>query len=141
MPIRQYVHFPQDCQDATKRIDVLRLLIVFQLDLLLHIGSALVLDTCTNCRTAFADNWQHVYFSSSVNGLICRDCEGSFTDKRRLSKLAAKCLNDLKLISKAGETTLDEIEKVLIFHFTELLHHPPKMAKYFLATSKRAGVQ
>ncbi|GAG46470.1 unnamed protein product, partial [marine sediment metagenome] len=28
--------------------------------------------------------------------------------------------------------TLNEIEKILIYHFTEILGRPPKMAKYIL---------
>ena len=38
---------------------------------------------------------------------------------------------DMKLISNAGKRTLDEIEKVLIYHFREQLGREPKMAKYF----------
>ena len=73
-----------------------------------------------------------VYFSSSANGLICRDCQGSFSDKIRLTKNAANCLSNLKLIAEADEKTLNEIEKILISHFTELLGQPPKMAKHIL---------
>jgi len=75
---------------------------------------------------------EEIYFSSSANGLICRDCEVSFPDKIRLSKKAAGCLGNLKLIADADEKTLNEIEKILIGHFTEILHHQPKMAKYIL---------
>ena len=44
----------------------------------------------------------------------------------------ANCFGNLKLIAEAKEKTLNEIEKILIGHFTELLGHRPKMAKYFL---------
>ena len=73
-----------------------------------------------------------LYFSSSANGLICKDCEASFPDKIRLTKMAANCLANVKLIAEADEKTLNEIEKILIFHFTEILGRPPKMAKYIL---------
>ncbi len=73
-----------------------------------------------------------VYFSSSANGLICKDCEASFPDKIKLTKDAANCLANAKLIAEAEEKTLNEIEKILVHHFTEILHRPPKMAKYVL---------
>jgi hypothetical protein len=38
------------------------------------------------------------------------------------------------MIAESEEKTLNEIEKVLIYHFTELLHRPPKMAKHILGT-------
>jgi len=129
-----FVRFLQDCQAVTEKTGALKLLIVFQLDLLRHIGSAPVLDRCTNCKRPFSNNWRQVYFSSEANGFICRDCEAGFADKMKLSGHTAECLNDLKLLGKAGRAVPNEIEKVLIYHFTELLHHPPKMAKYFLAT-------
>jgi hypothetical protein len=36
------------------------------------------------------------------------------------------------MIPNADEKTVREIEKALVYHFTELLHRPPKMAKYIL---------
>jgi len=128
-----FVQFLQDCQDATERKNTLRLLIVFQLDLLRLTGSWPVFDHCANCKTHFASDWPQTYFSSLANGFICRDCEAGFPDKQRLSKQAAVCLKDLKF-GMANETVLKEIEKILIFHFTEILHRPPKMAKFILGT-------
>lgn len=62
---------------------------------------------------------------------IYRDCENSFPDRIRPNKDAAAYFGDIKLIAVANEETLNEIEMILIYHFTELLH-PPKMAKYVL---------
>ncbi len=137
--------------------ETLALLILFQLSLLREIGLQPILNACVNCKTSFEhrnSNIEHpVYFSSSANGLICRDCEASFPDKIRLTKNAANCLLVLskpvlgapvlsnvevveganaKLIAEAQEKTLNEIEKILIHHFTEILHRQPKMAKYIL---------
>jgi hypothetical protein len=91
-----------------------------------------------NCKTRYEirDTGHEVYFSSSANGLICRDCEASFPDKIRLTGNAANCLTNLKMIAESDEKTRNEIEKVLVYHFTELLHHPPRMAKHILGTSK-----
>jgi len=116
--------------------DTLSLLILFQLALLKEIGLQPILNACANCNTQYAiRNTQHeTYFSSSANGLICRDCQNSFPDKIRLTNPAANALSDLKLLAESGKNTLNEIETVLIHHFTELLGHRPKMAKYILKT-------
>ena len=130
-------------ESSIEHQDLLSLLILFQLALLKEIGLQPILNYCVNCKTTYEhqalsiENREsrienRVYFSSSANGLICRDCEASFPDKIRLSKNAANCLASVKLIAESQEKTLNEIEKVLIHHFTELLRHKPKMAKYIL---------
>jgi hypothetical protein len=53
----------------------------------------------------------------------------------KLTRNAADCLNNLKLIAASGQGTLNEVEKVLVYHFTELLGKPPKMAKHIIGTS------
>jgi DNA repair protein RecO (recombination protein O) len=119
---------------SDKRRTILTLLILFQLGLLQEVGLQPILSYCVNCKTQYAKrNTQYeTYFSSSANGLVCKDCEAGFIDKIRLSKNAADCLSDLKLIASADEKTLLEIEKVFVRHFTEILRRPPKMAKYIL---------
>jgi len=116
--------------------DVISLLILFQLALLKEIGLQPILNACANCKTSIEHRASsienRVYFSSSANGLICRDCEASFPDKIRLTSSAANALSNLKLLAEAEDKTLDEIERTLVHHFTELLHRPPKMAKYVL---------
>jgi DNA repair protein RecO (recombination protein O) len=114
--------------------DVLALLILFQLILLKEIGLRPILSHCANCKTQFAaHNTQHeIYFSSSANGLICRDCEVSFPDKIKLTKEASACLASLKKIPDSAEKTLEEIEKVLVHHLTELIGRTPKMARHIL---------
>jgi DNA repair protein RecO (recombination protein O) len=133
-----FLRFLQDANERRKTKDegreTLSLLILFQLTLLREIGLMPILNACVNCKTRYAiRNTQYeAYFSSLANGLICRDCEASFPDKIILTKNAANCLANAKLIAETNEKTLNEIEKILIHHFTELLHKPPKMAKYIL---------
>jgi DNA repair protein RecO (recombination protein O) len=117
-----------------QRQDTLRLLIVFQLSLLKEIGLMPVLDRCANCKTQYAVRCtQHeFYFSSEANGLICRDCEASFPDKIPITKAAAAALCNKETLTKTDDKTLKEIEKLLIYHFTNIGGRPPKMAKYVL---------
>ncbi len=114
--------------------DILALLILFQLSLLREVGLQPVLSQCANCKTRYATlgTQYETYFSSSANGLICRDCESSFPDKIRLSKEASVCLSSLKQIPDSAVKTLREIEKVLIHHLTGLLGRTPKMAKHII---------
>jgi DNA repair protein RecO (recombination protein O) len=117
------------------------LLILYQLSLLKEVGLQPILTYCVNCKTRYSGGRltaeqrvasDEVYFSSSANGLICRDCEGSFPDKIKLSPESAGCLGNVNMIPNAPEKTLREIEKLLVYHFTELLHRPPRMARYVL---------
>ncbi len=116
--------------------NILALLILFQLTLLREIGLQPILSHCVNCKTKYeyrASSIEHpVYFSSTANGLICRDCESSFPDKIRLTKEASACLVAFKQIPESAEKTLQEIEKILVHHLTGLLGRTPKMAKHIL---------
>ena len=114
--------------------EILALLILFQLTLLNEIGLQPILSHCVNCKTQYAERGTQyeTYFSSSANGLICRDCEPSFPDKIRLTKEASACLSSLRQIPDSDEKTLKEIEKVLVHHLTGILGRTPKMAKHIL---------
>ena len=134
--------------------DMLALLILFQLTLLKEAGLMPILSHCANCRTrpvrrsllsaealakedgegGYAEHrTQHqFYFSSSANGLICRDCESAFPDKIKLAASTIKALADRNNFTCADEKILRQIEKILIAHFSELLHRTPKTAKYVL---------
>ncbi|HUT46792.1 MAG TPA: DNA repair protein RecO [Sedimentisphaerales bacterium] len=114
--------------------DILALLILFQLTLLKEIGLQPILSHCVNCKTSHESRaaGHEIYFSSTANGLICRDCEPGFPDKIRLSKEASACLVSLKQIPGSAEKTLKEIEKVLVHYLTGLLGRTPKMARHIL---------
>jgi len=111
------------------------LLILFQLALLKEVGLMPILNYCVNCKTQYGirDTRHEFYFSSAANGLICRDCEAAFPDKIKVTASAAKCLADLKLLADANERTLNQIEKLLINHFTQTLGRQPKLAKHVLS--------
>ena len=127
-----FMQFLQNTGDAKNKSEMLALLILFQLTLLKEVGLRPILNACANCKIDFHAGWSQGYFSSSANGLICRDCEANFHDKMVLTKNAAACLADLKLLAKSQEKTLNEIERILIYHFTEIIGRPPKMAKHVI---------
>jgi len=133
----KFLRFLKDIQvTGHKSRDTISLLILFQLSLLKEIGLQPILSYCVNCKASHESRAtsHEFYFSSSANGLICRDCEASFSDKIKLTRNAADCLADLKRIAESDEKLLSEIEKVLIYHFTELIGRPPKMGKYIQKT-------
>jgi DNA repair protein RecO (recombination protein O) len=113
---------------------MISLLILFQFTLLKEVGLMPVLNHCVNCKMRYEDRGpsDEFYFSSAANGLICRDCEAAFPDKIKLTASAAECLADLKSVPEADERTLNQIEKLLISHFTYTLGRPPKLAKHIL---------
>jgi DNA repair protein RecO (recombination protein O) len=127
-----FLSFLGNLEQAAGNIGSLRLLIVFQLSLLGRLGLGLVLASCVNCTRSYGTGWPSVFFSSTAHGVLCPDCEGSFHDRLQLSRQAAGCLSELQLIATAPEKVLYELEKALILHLTAILHHPPRMAKYFL---------
>lgn len=127
-----FVNFLQDVQQSADDNEATALLILFQLTLLTQIGTGLMLKECVNCSVKFGTGWGRAYFSSSANGLICPDCEAAFTDKQSIQLNAAETLADLNLLKNANTYALKQIEKTLIYHFTELMHKPPRMAKHFL---------
>ena len=133
-----FLQFLQDIDKqaakGSRRQEALSLLVLFQISLLREIGLQPVLDACINCKSKYGGTWSQTYFSHSANGLICRDCEASFPDRIKLSKIAADALNNPRLLPAAQEKTLNEIEKVLIYHFRDLIGRPPKMAKHILKT-------
>lgn len=129
-----FLQFLHDAGQSHDRRGLLALLLLFQLGLLTEVGIQPVLAHCANCKSqdAIRNAPHETYFSSSANGLVCRDCEPNFPDKIRLSREAAASLTSLKQIPDAAEKTLTEIQKVFAHHFTELLGRPLKMAKHVL---------
>jgi DNA repair protein RecO (recombination protein O) len=127
-----FLSFLGNLEQATGNAGSLRLLIIFQLSILGRLGTGLVLGSCANCSKGYETGWASVFFSSTAHGILCPDCEGSFPDRLQLGRQAVGCLSELQSIANASEKVLYELEKVLILHLTYVLHHPPRMAKYFL---------
>ena len=129
----QFIHdASQERSSNDEHRKILANLIVFQQVLLTEIGLCPVLDYCVNCRNRFGSRWPETYFSNNARGLICRDCQGAFPDKIRLTAESAKCLSDSKLLASASQNTLKNVEDILIRYITDMLGRPPRMAKYIL---------
>jgi hypothetical protein len=56
----------------------------------------------------------------------------SFPEKRAVDPALLDILNNPAKLPKTDIKKLKGIEALLIYHFTELLHKPPRMAKYFV---------
>jgi DNA repair protein RecO (recombination protein O) len=133
--------FLETLQDTETDSAVLAWLILYQLRLLEETGIALMLDACVNCGTSFSsppakgqysEGGRGLYFSSRENGILCSNCEMTFPEKRAIEPSLLSILNTPARLPKTDKKNLQKIENLLIYHFTELLHKPPKLAKHFL---------
>jgi DNA repair protein RecO (recombination protein O) len=127
-----FVQFLADVQEARGRCEALALLVLFELALLREAGILPVLKNCANCRRPFDRRWRQVYFSASANGLLCEDCEQAFSEKTRLPPAAAHILSDVRTLAQAPESVVNDVEKTLIYHFREVMHREPRMARFVL---------
>jgi DNA repair protein RecO (recombination protein O) len=127
----KFIKFLETVQEAVDEKTVLAWLILYQFRLLEETGLAPVLDACVNCSAGFSPRWKTVYFSSHSNGLLCPACETAFVEKRAIAVPVLTSLQNPAKLPKTPKSQLHEIEQLLIYHFTELLGKPPRMAKYF----------
>jgi DNA repair protein RecO (recombination protein O) len=128
-----FLLFLGNLEQAGRDAEALQLLIVFQLGLLGRLGMGLVLGRCANCSTSHESPWPTYFFSSTSHGIVCRDCEGSFSDRIQVSREAGACLVEPKAIASASDRTLAEVEKTIICHLSAVMNRAPRMAKYFLS--------
>lgn len=136
--------FLETVQDSENEASVWAWLILYQIRLLEETGIAPVWDRCVNCsasmevKDAASSDKSRVgtahptlYFSSRNNGLLCRGCETTFPEKRSVDRKIVQALQRPALLPKTDFETLKTAERLMIYHLTELLHKPPRMAKYF----------
>ena len=127
----KFTKFLETLQDSKEETAMMGWLILYQLRLLEEIGLCPELQACVNCSTGFLSDWKSIYFSSHSNGLLCPSCETAFVEKRAISTPQLALLQNPSRLPKAKIEQLHEIEQLLIYHFTELLGKPPRMAKYY----------
>ena len=132
-----FLQFLQDvCQTqgaAQRKQAILALLVLFEQVLLREIGLMPRFAVCANCGQIQAGPGRQMFFSSLANGIVCRDCEMSFPERRLISQEAARCLAEPRRLASAALKHLVEIETLFIHHFTHLLHGRLRTAQYVLA--------
>jgi DNA repair protein RecO (recombination protein O) len=114
--------------EETSDDKILPFLILFQLALLGETGSKFLCDCCANCKRKFSSDWQQFYFSSSANGLVCRDCESAFIDKKMIAVEIAECLNQPQSVLQAGNSVLVSTQNLLVEYITYILERPLRTA-------------
>lgn len=120
-------------RSAVSQLEALGLLLLFLSTLLAHVGLRLRVDSCGNCQAQSDDPSTDVYFSSQISSLVCRDCEASFPDRLTVPFGALACLRAPSRCMDMSEETVRAAVRLLLDHFTYLLHQRPKTAKYVLA--------
>jgi len=128
------VRFLQNAKGCRGRLDALKVLIKFELTLLREVGLLPVFQRCVSCKRGYDSKWPQVYFSSSANGFICRDCEGGFVDKVRISRECGDVLSDFNRLVDANQETVERIEELLVSYFQDVLGKPLKTARYVITS-------
>jgi DNA repair protein RecO (recombination protein O) len=108
---------------------------VFEFSILSQTGSTPICDGCSNCKRPLAADWRDFYFSSTANGLLCRDCEGVFADRKTLSYNSAKYLNTPVDIVP-DKATIAQTQTLLLEYITHVLERPLKTAVMVLKLIK-----
>lgn len=108
---------------------------IFELSILGQTGSTPICDRCANCQRPLASDWRDFYFSSTANGLLCRDCEGGFTDKKTITYNIAEYLNT-PANTTLDKTTPAQTQKLLIEYITHILERPLKTTAMILKLIK-----
>lgn len=111
----------------------------YQVRLLTEIGLFPELGRCLECGRAWKrqPSW---FFSSHRGGLICRDCESTLVEKRRLREGTAQLLTSLsarKTLSSARPPEWIGGFDILDYHITHLMGRPPATSTYVVAPSAR----
>jgi len=119
--------------DSNSKTESLALLILFLRCLLGETGTLPVMNKCVNCKNNIKNTPQQIHFSNSAKGLLCRDCEGGFEDKIKISKQAAAAFCNIRNITTADEKTLTEMIQILLFYLRDSLGKNIKMAKYIVS--------
>ncbi len=105
----------------------------FQWRLLRHVGLLGDMDRCLNCGGAVGG--RVTYFTSREGGLLCRDCEGGWTEKRSVTDHALSGIAVLTAMESRRPATLDDLQAdavmdLLVYHLGYQLGKTPRMLRY-----------
>ncbi len=111
----------------------------FQWRLLRHVGLSIRIDQCVSCDGDLGAGQSaragEAYFNSSLGGLICRDCEASVADKKRISPETLAGLDAL-LAAESGrpanltETQARGVNRLLSYHIQQHIGKPLHMPRH-----------
>ena len=107
---------------------MVHLLVRFENILLKEIGLCPLWRKCSSCAREMSPN-EPLYFSSSLGGMLCRDCEPTVIEKRRLSPPAWHILRQPE--NKTHPNTAYMAAHTLLgYHFTELAGKRPAILNF-----------
>lgn len=111
----------------------------FQWRLLRHVGLSIRIDRCVSCDGKLASNQSartgEAYFKSSLGGLICRDCEASVAEKKRITADTLAGLDAL-LAAESGrpanltDTQARGVNRLLAYHIQQQIGKELHMARH-----------
>ena len=122
--------------DSKDKKDALIAVIKFQLKLLLIMGFCVELDTCLCCREQILD--EDMYFSSTMGGVICKDCNETLGIKLKMHHKIRDFLNTLLQLDFDARTRYDELatERICEFCFELLSKHVEQFAPKKIKSSQ-----
>lgn len=92
------------------------------------------LSGCTSCGKS--DGEGGPAFSAETGGLLCRDCEPGFVEKRAISPDTLAWLRDCSSGEATRRTEASAFD-LLNYHIGYHLGRPPKLADYVLPAAQR----
>ncbi len=112
---------------------VAAVLAYFQWRLLGHVGLLGEMSHCLNCGRPL--DRRRTYFTSREGGMLCRECEGGWTEKRHVSGDALAAVAALTAMQQRRPATLSEpqalaVLDLLTYHLSYQLGRTPRMFRY-----------
>ncbi len=108
---------------------VLPLLSAFVSELLTAVGSSPQFSTCVGCRRPVRSG-PGLHFSSFEGGLLCRDCEATYVEKRRVP---ADVLTLVQGGVPRGDGSYRQLFELLNYHLSHLMGRAPLLTDQVLA--------
>ncbi|MBN2378118.1 MAG: DNA repair protein RecO [Sedimentisphaerales bacterium] len=102
------------------------LLLWFILTLLEKIGLGIQWQRCSACSRELPTR-RRLYFSSSVGGLICPDCEPAVIEKKYIDPVILEIFRDPSRVSSAKSNQVVDALDLLNYHLREQLGKEPKI--------------
>jgi DNA repair protein RecO (recombination protein O) len=105
----------------------------FQWRLLRNVGLLGDMEACVGCGEPVAGG--PAFFTSREGGLLCRNCQGAWTEKHALTRTAQAGLTSLRNVERGrreplGEPAAAAVNELLAYHITYQLGKPPAMLRH-----------